>query len=208
MYLRIKEDTIMITCNKQMKQDQIKTFILKHQSNILNRLENQQIKIPLYNSDTMSIFGVEYNIVSQYSCPKNTYSIKDNQIFIHFKTNEFDTKYVEKIYQQLLLKIMEGLLVDLTFEIGNSINLDNIMFKTQLMKSRYGSCIPKKRIVKLNSILARFDEHYTKVILIHELVHLKVSNHQKEFYKYIDMWIPNYRQIIKEVHRLSRKYVI
>jgi predicted metal-dependent hydrolase len=76
------------------------------------------------------------------------------------------------------------------------------------MKSRYGSCIPKKRIIKLNSILARFDEVYIKVILIHELIHLEEHNHQKGFYEYINSWIPNYRSYIKEINSLTRKYVI
>ena len=66
----------------------------------------------------------------------------------------------------------------------------------------------QKRIVKLNTILARFNQAYTKIILIHELIHLKVHNHQNDFYHYIDKLIPNYRVYKSELRKLAGKYVI
>lgn len=208
MYLRVKEDLIIITCNKLMKQTQIEAFIIRNQQKILKTLSKIEAKVPLYQLDTMSIFGKNVRIHSQYSCKKNTYVVHDDSIHICFKNEQFDSKYMEKIYQTLLLDKMKQLQIELKYDFGTIINIDNLTLKTQLMKSRYGSCIPSKRIIKLNSILARFDDHFTRVIFIHELIHLKVSNHQKDFYKYIHMWIPNYRSTIKEIHQLSRKYVI
>ncbi|OQX93192.1 MAG: hypothetical protein B6I17_03805 [Tenericutes bacterium 4572_104] len=91
----------------------------------------------------------------------------------------------------------------------NNYNIvDNVSYKTQLMKSRYGSCIPKKRIIKLNTLLARFKEKYLKTILIHELIHLEVHNHQEEFYYYMNKLVPQYKIIKKELQELTRKYVI
>ena len=87
-------------------------------------------------------------------------------------------------------------------------DVDNVSYKTQLMKSRYGSCIPKKRIIKLNTLLARFKEKYLKTILIHELIHLEVHNHQEEFYYYMNKLVPQYKIIKKELQELTRKYVI
>ncbi len=208
MYLRVKDNQIIITCNKLMKQDKIESFIMSNQHKILNTLSKHERKVALYQQDTMQLFGEKHTIYCEYSNKKNSYVIENDSIHILFKRNEFDTKYVEKIYQTILLEKMNQLLIELKQDIGTTINIDNLTLKTQLMKSRYGSCIPSKRIVKLNSILARFDEHYVKVIFIHELIHLKVSNHQKDFYKYIHMWIPNYRTIIKEINQLNRKYVI
>ena len=76
------------------------------------------------------------------------------------------------------------------------------------MNTRFGSCIASKKIIKINTILARLDIVYLKTILIHEIIHLKVHNHQREFYKYIDLLIPNYKQIIKSLNQETRKYVI
>ena len=208
MYLRIKNDILVITCNKSISIKQIETFILKNETNILKKITMNTEKTPLYNENTMDIFGKAYHISSIYNSKKNDYSLSESNISINFRNDIFDEKYIEKIYKELTLKKINDYYNDVYKNISEYLNINHITFKTQLMKSRFGSCIPKKRIIKLNSILGRFNDKYIKIILIHELIHLQVHNHQKDFYKYINLWIPNYKQHIKELNNLNRKYVI
>jgi predicted metal-dependent hydrolase len=179
-----------------------------NEAKILDRLNQQDNKVPLYNENSMEIFGKTYCCKCFYNQKTNKYNIDDDIIEIDFVKDYYDKVYIEKIYKDLLLTKIKSLYQELYLDISKHFCIDNIIFKTQLMKSRYGSCIPKKRIIKLNSILARFDEVYIKVILIHELIHLEEHNHQKGFYEYINSWIPNYRSYIKEINSLTRKYVI
>lgn len=208
MYLRYKNGHVMISCNKNMSIDRIEQFIMKHQDKITKSIDNQKERLPLYTTDKFLLFGSNYNVSYHYGMNKNSFQIDDFQISIWFKTDVFNVKYIENIYKELTIKITKQLYRDVYDEISNDINIDNITFKSQLMKSRFGSCIPKKRIIKLNSILARFDQSYIKTILIHELIHLAISNHQKAFYEYINRYIPNYKQIIKHLNIETRKYVI
>ncbi len=208
MYLRIKKDTLVITCNPNISIEQIETFILNNETNILKKISLNSNKTPLYNENAMSIFGKKYPIKPNYSSRRNSYSINEDEICIRFRSSSFDEKYIENIYKELTLKKINEYYNDIYDPISKYLNINNITFKTQLMKSRFGSCIPKKRIIKLNSILSRFDDKYIKIILIHELIHLQVHNHQKDFYKYIDILIPKYKQHIKELNNLNRKYVI
>ena len=208
MYLRVKEGVIVVTCNRLFNKKSIEAFIIRNQVNIMKLAERTRNKIELYNQDTMSIFGKELRIYFQLNHGRNKYEIREDFIDISFRSDFFDTKYIEKIYQELLLKEIELVYQEEKQNLQRYFDVSDITFKAQLMKSRFGSCIAKKRIIKLNSILARFDNIYTKTILIHELIHLKVHNHQKDFYRYIDELIPNYKQKIKEINQLSRKYVI
>ncbi len=209
MYLRVNQEGILtVTCNKQITHERIENFIQQHSLKILKKINERSTSVPLYNQTEMDIFGVTYQILHQLNCPKNRFQINENFIDICFKRDHFDNQYVESIYKELLIGKMEEILKRISPDISKHFNLDGIVLKAQLMKSRYGSCQPKDKIIKLNTILARFPEMYTEVILVHELIHLKVHNHQQEFYQYMNLLIPEYRQYKKELNQLSRKYVI
>ncbi|MCK5731402.1 MAG: DUF45 domain-containing protein [Tenericutes bacterium] len=208
MYLRLNEDVLNITCNKLITEKQIENFIFKSQSNILKKAEIQLKKVQLYNQERMLMFGEEYSINFSHSKTRNSYFLNENEVIINFKKDYFDNKYIEKIYKELLINQMVKIYNEIYPWISKHFSIDNLTFKGQLMKSRFGSCIPKKRIIKLNTMLSRFDTDYIRVVLIHELIHLEVHNHQKEFYKYMNAWIPEYKKYIKNLNILTRKYVI
>ena len=207
MYLRINKDILKITCNSHLSQKQIESFIYRSETSILNKAEIQSKKIPLYNQEEMLVFGEEYSISYSHSRTRNSYFMRENEIVITFKRDYFDTGYIEKIYKELLINQMTKIYNEEYSLISKYFSIDNLTFKGQLMKSRFGSCIPKKRIIKLNSMLSRFNIDYIRVVLIHELIHLEVHNHQEEFYKYMNIWIPEYKQFIKNLNMLTRKYV-
>lgn len=208
MYLRIKENQIFITCNKNITKAKIESFIMNNEKNILNKIKSIQKKVPLYNSEAFLLFGKTYHIRYKTNELRNKYKIIDDVIDISFTTNYFNVSFLETIYKQELLLEMKRIFEIEKKEISKYFDVSDLVFKAQLMKSRFGSCIPSKRIIKLNTILARFSPVYTRTILIHEMIHLKVHNHQKDFYQYIDYLIPNYKSMIKEINSLTRKYVI
>ena len=208
MYLRIKDGIIIVTCNQRFTKNQIEDFILKNQFRIKDMLTLKQKQVPLYNEENLLVFNKLLKISYKVNASRNSYLVRDESIEINFKKNYLDTKYIEKIYQTLLLDEMNKIYFEEKISLEKYFDVSNITFKTQLMKSRFGSCIARKRIIKLNSILARFSKNYTRVILIHELIHLKEQNHQKGFYQYIDELIPNYKSVIRELNQQTRKYVI
>lgn len=206
MYLRIKDDKLVITTNKAHKHH-IESFIRKNETKILKLFNQKEQQMMLYHKEKMMVFGKTYQIIYTTNQPKNRFNITDTIIYIDFKSEDFNSKYIESIYKKILLEKMNQF-IENDQVLNQYFDLTNIDLKTQLMKSRFGSCIAKKRIIKLNSILARFDISYMETILIHEIIHLKVHNHQDEFYRYIDLFIPNYKEIIKSLNALTRKYVI
>jgi len=52
-------------------------------------------------------------------------------------------------------------------------------------KTRWGSCSTKNNI-NLNIHLSRLPQHLCDYVLLHELVHTKVKNHSKDFWKELD----------------------
>lgn len=62
------------------------------------------------------------------------------------------------------------------------------------MRSRWGSCIPQKRIVTLNTRLLAYPEECFEGVLLHELCHFLQPDHSAAFYEWMDRFLPDWRQ--------------
>ncbi|MDD3129001.1 MAG: DUF45 domain-containing protein [Candidatus Izemoplasmatales bacterium] len=200
MYLRVSENVITITAPKKYSKANFESFIIKHQRFILKTRvipENS-----LYNQDKMLIWGREYNVIK---FDGKELKIEDNTVYI---PERFDEKNIEDFYRKQTIKLAISMIdEELVYSIKD-IDLSNLIVKAQLMKSRLGSCHSTKRIIKLNSILARFDEKYLRAVLVHEIVHLRVGNHQTKFYQLLEKYIPDYRILSKQLNNLVKQYKI
>ena len=69
--------------------------------------------------------------------------------------------------------------------------------------SRWGCCKGKKEIV-INLWCVAMPPEAIKYIFYHELAHLKISNHQKEFYSHLAQLYPGYKTGLK----MSKEYTL
>ena len=69
--------------------------------------------------------------------------------------------------------------------------------KIKKMKSRWGVCNTKNKNVTLNLELFRYDIKCLDYVIIHELAHFLVPNHSKDFWKIVEEYCPDYKEIRK-----------
>ena len=67
------------------------------------------------------------------------------------------------------------------------------------MKSRWGSCSSTGNIT-INSRLSMLPDDMIRYITHHEVLHRKIRNHKKEFYKQVRAEFPDYKIIEKELN--------
>ena len=101
-------------------------------------------------------------------------SYSDNEIKKLLDKNQ---KYLEDIIKDVLSKL----------------NINNVTVKYRYMKSRWGSCKYRERVITLNKYLIHFDEEIVKSVVCHEICHLFVPNHSKEFYNLLVRLDPYYK---------------
>ena len=147
------------------------------------------------DSSIIHILGKEYKIVIKSS--RYDFANIDGDTFLIFTDNEEKIpKIVFEYYKYTLEKIVNIHLEGLKKEFDINFNID---FQIKDTKTYYGKCFIKKRKIVLSSFLAKYDIKYIMSVLFHELTHFYVSNHQKEFYDFIEKHIPNYKAIDKEL---------
>lgn len=184
MYLRVKKNLLVITAPKRMKMSQIEMFILKNKSYILANLQRETIK--LYDFDNLMLWGKRLEGLGE-----------------DLNQEKLEKYYKQKTIQQALMMIetdFKGFITE--------ISLEGIIIKSRLMKTRLGSCNSRTKTINLNSLLARFNPKFLRAVLLHELVHLNVQNHQKGFYNLLLKYEPDYREIRKELNKMIKQYQI
>jgi predicted metal-dependent hydrolase len=68
-------------------------------------------------------------------------------------------------------------------------------FYIQRMRTKWGSCNPARRTVRLNLELAKYSPKCLDYVALHEIAHFVVPNHSEHFKALLDQHIPGWRAI-------------
>lgn len=188
MYLRIKDDLkIVITAPKTAPERVITSFI-SNNIDYIKKIIIQKEQIKTKKQDKLEYLGNLYEICRINE--KNIY-IGNTKAFIGTKAN-LDTWYKKKskevfetYYNNCFERFKES-----------KIKPD---LKIRKMKSKWGVCNITNKTITLNQELIKLDPKYLEYVIYHELCHLKHPNHSKDFWNLVEVYIPNYKQIRKEM---------
>jgi predicted metal-dependent hydrolase len=76
----------------------------------------------------------------------------------------------------------------------------------QRMKTKWGSCTPDAGYVRLNTDLAKKPPECLEYILVHELVHLLESTHNERFVALMDLYVPHWQHLRRQLNRLPVRH--
>ena len=81
-------------------------------------------------------------------------------------------------------------------------------FTVRDAKTRYGSCVKKTKAIRFSSRLIMLPEAIIDAIIVHELCHIVHANHSKDFYKLVEKYIPNYKELNKWLKKNNKAILI
>src|SRR5882672_10454968 len=70
------------------------------------------------------------------------------------------------------------------------------------MKTKWGTCNPRARSIRLNTELAKKPKHCLEYIVVHEMVHVLEPSHNVRFVALMDTVLPNWRFCREQLNRL------
>lgn len=74
------------------------------------------------------------------------------------------------------------------------VKMDIKTVRIRAMKTRWGSCSPKKSYINLNLELIKKPKSAIEYVIFHELAHLVHHNHDKQFYNYLCLHMPDWEK--------------
>ena len=85
------------------------------------------------------------------------------------------------------------------------LNVSVERFSIRSMKTRWGSCTPKTRSIRINLELVKRTPECLEYIVVHELVHLLEASHNNKFKTLMDKFFPKWKFYRKELRSLQIK---
>lgn len=212
--LYFREGVLKVTKSPYISKKQVDRLIKNNEEKIYeeykkilekNNLSNEKWK----TGDIILYKGKEYKINKKYD-EKNSVRINLNEelktfeISIPLSARENEEEYILKVIRRVFKNNTEVILQDRLPYWSKITKIDYTSVKVKDAKTRYGSCIPSKKALHFSSRLIMLPEKAIDAVIVHELCHIIHPNHSKNFYKLVEKYIPNYKEIDKYLKRNSK----
>ena len=130
--------------------------------------------------------GKKYDVII---VPTFDIDITEDKIFV--KSNDYLNKWLkkqtERLYEERLDYIYSLFKEDIPYP----------KLRIRKMKTRWGVCNRKDKIVTLNSELIKYGINQIDYVIVHELSHFIYFDHSKNFWNQVMKYCPNYKEIRK-----------
>lgn len=105
---------------------------------------------------------------------------------------DMTTRILDRWYRKEAIRILTPRFHEL-FDRLQHLNLPETTLRFYKMKRRWGSC-SLKGVITLNTELIKKDINLIDYVIIHEICHLKVPAHNKEFYALVGSVMPDWKE--------------
>jgi len=151
------------------------------------------------SGETMYIWGKQYFLVFIPDNQKNSFEIQNQNIVLSMSgksTVKQRDAYVKEEYRKLLKEEIEKRLPK--WEKLTGLKCDS--WQTKYMLTKWGACSTDKRKLWFNLQVAQKPVACLDYIILHELTHLITRKHDVTFIANMDRYMPNWREIRKELN--------
>lgn len=187
LYFRIDENCkLIITAPKFITDGEVKNLITKNSSAILKMYEDA-----LERKERDSLFwylGKSYEVT--FDNRVSEVKFEENKITCH------DEEALKKFYDSECLRVFNEE-IDICKKCFNE--LPDFKLKIRKMRTRWGVCNTRDKIITLNSELLKKDIELIDYVIIHEMTHFFEGNHGKHFWELVSMAIPDYKERRKKL---------
>ena len=163
--------------------------------------KNFRTPTPIASGHTVSVWGHPYNLRIIHG-PKRAAHIFAHDVVITLPNRYLDDlaseasqQAIRKTFDEFLAQEMRTVLPELTVAMETKAQKHASRYKIRRMKSRWGSCNIKTGTITLNLELAEHDKEALKYVIAHELTHLYVRGHNREFYALLATFYPNWKEV-------------
>ena len=108
-----------------------------------------------------------------------------------------------KLYLEMLARELKEALPGIVLRCEAIVGEHASNWSVRHMTSRWGSCTPTTRRIRLNSELAAYEPLCADYVAIHELCHLLVPNHGPEFHALMDKHCPGWEELRARLRHIA-----
>ena len=201
---------VRISAPLRMNIDTIRVFAItklawiKQQQKKL-REQNRETPREYLNRESHYVWGKRYllNVTEKDATPK--IELSHNKIHLQVRpatSQERKQAIIEEWYRETIKDVIQSLIIKWEPIIGVKVE----RFFVQRMKTKWGSCSPAPRSIRLNTDLAKKPPECLEYIVVHEMTHFLEPTHNNRFISLMDHFMPKWRFYKDELNKLPIRH--
>lgn len=202
---------VRVSAPMHLSDESITMFVRTKLSWIKNQQEKfekqpRQSKREYVSGETLYVFGQQYFLRVEYCYKRNSLVLEGNEAILTVRkesTAKQRESFVNEWYRSLLKEKIKIYLPK--WENITGLHCDS--WQTKYMTTRWGTCNTNTRKIWLNLQLAKKPIECLEYVILHELAHLKVHNHGKDFVALMDQYMPYWRDIKAQMNSMTLDYL-
>jgi len=188
---------VTISAPERMRLEKIRIYVISK----LDWIRNQQRKLLAQDRETPReylereshyLWGKRYLLTIEEADARQGVRLDHDRIILQLRPGRSAAKrekLLDAWYRERLKEALPEMLEKWLPRIG--VELD--AFHVQRMKTKWGSCSPQRKAIRLNTELAKKPKPCLEYLVVHELVHLIEATHNQRFIALMDHHLPNWR---------------
>ncbi|MEI6543623.1 MAG: SprT family zinc-dependent metalloprotease [Methylococcales bacterium] len=195
--LRLNIDTIRVFAITKL------AWIRQQQAKL--RAQHRETPREYLNRESHYVWGKRYllKVIELDALPK--IELDHHQIQLHVRpatTQEQKQILIEHWYRETIKDAIQSLIMKWEPIMGVKVE----RFFVQRMKTRWGSCNPLAKSIRLNTDLAKKPPECLEYIVVHEMTHLLEPSHNQRFISLMDEFLPKWRFYKEALNNLPLRH--
>lgn len=189
------KEEITVSAPANMDITLIKKMVRVNRDKIDRLIEEDKERVTYDNPHDLSyiyLFGEKIPVVK---CREKSH-IFEGKFYLNIEKDPL--LEIEKLYRETLEKYIPAKIK----AFGDRLNIYPTEVKTRKMCSRWGTCYQDRKLIILNIFLSKREKNEIDYVIAHEMAHLLVPNHSKDFYALLQKIMPEYREIRSKMGRV------
>ena len=198
---------VVLSVPSTVPNDWIDSFLENHVDWIDNQITKYK-KSSGYNNlssirsgSSTQLLGKDVRIYKEASLTDRV-ELDEKKICIFLK-DASDEEQSQKLFDQWWRNTASDIFHSETEQIYQKIfkkyGLNQPKILVRKMKTLWGSCTPSKDKITLNEYLLKADIRCIQYVILHELTHLLYPNHSNEFYDFLTIHMPDWKERKKQL---------
>ena len=190
---------VRISAPSRMSLDTIRVFAVSKLGWIKRqqtKLRGQERETPREYLDREShyVWGKRYLLKVIECAEAPSVELKHRRMLLRLRPGTHDERkqvVVEEWYREQIKQAVPPLIAKWEPVMGVKVE----RFFVRRMKTKWGSCNPRARSIRLNTNLAKRAPEYLEYLVVHEMAHLVVRHHNGRFGILMDKCLPSWKQL-------------
>ena len=156
----------------------------------------RQTERQFVSGESHYLFGTRYYLkVEEISSGLSEIVIQGTKMMMRLNKVSNRRALMQDFYRTKLKNFLEEVISKWMVQLS----ISNFTWQIKMMKTQWGSCTKKSRILLFNLELARVPKECVEYVVVHELTHLTVPSHNRVFETLMTERLPRWREIRKQL---------